>query len=47
MFEKLPELEKKIIEGQICLIKIGTGSGKSTLIPALMLAFGYKKVIVT
>jgi HrpA-like RNA helicase len=36
-----------LIKNQICLIKIGTGQGKSTLIPPLLLAFGFKKILVT
>ncbi|CAF4897453.1 unnamed protein product, partial [Rotaria socialis] len=47
LFESAPDLLKKIDENTVIAISTSTGSGKSTLLPALLIAEGYDRVLVT
>ncbi|CAF2245743.1 unnamed protein product [Rotaria magnacalcarata] len=47
LFESSPELLEKIRQNTVVTISTSTGSGKSTLLPALLIAEGYDKVMVT
>ncbi|CAF1156177.1 unnamed protein product, partial [Didymodactylos carnosus] len=47
LFESSIELLEKIEQKTVVTISTPTGSGKSTLLPALLLASGYDKIIVT
>ncbi|CAF2088565.1 unnamed protein product [Rotaria magnacalcarata] len=47
LFESSQDLLDKIEENSVTTIATSTGSGKSTLLPALLIAEGYDKVIVT
>ncbi|CAF1154501.1 unnamed protein product [Didymodactylos carnosus] len=47
LYESAKELLEKIEKNTVITIATSTGSGKSTLLPALLIAEGYDKVIVT
>jgi hypothetical protein len=47
LFESSKELLDKIEKNAVTTIATSTGSGKSTLLPALLVAEGYDKIIVT
>ncbi|CAM4814188.1 unnamed protein product [Rotaria magnacalcarata] len=47
LFEVAQELLEKIDRNTVTTITTSTGSGKSTLLPALLIAEGYDRVIVT
>ncbi|UJR07847.1 hypothetical protein I4U23_012130 [Adineta vaga] len=47
LYESSEELLDKIEKNAVTTISTSTGSGKSTLLPALLVAEGYDKVIVT
>ncbi|CAF1456975.1 unnamed protein product [Adineta steineri] len=47
LFESAPDLIEKIRQNTVTTISTSTGSGKSTLLPALLIAEGYDKVMVT
>lgn len=47
LYESCEDLLEKIDKNAITTISTSTGSGKSTLLPALLIADGYDKVIVT
>ena len=47
LFESAPDLLDKINENTVITVSTSTGSGKSTLLPALLIAEGYDKVLVT
>ncbi|CAF3353058.1 unnamed protein product [Rotaria sp. Silwood1] len=47
LYESSMELLKEIKKNTVITISTSTGSGKSTLLPALLIAEGYDKVIVT
>lgn len=43
----LSELSKQLETNDVVMVKVGTGSGKSTVIPPYLIGKGYKKVVVT
>jgi HrpA-like RNA helicase len=43
----LTKFKKLITNNDIVLVKVGTGSGKSTVIPPYLVGIGYEKVVVT
>ena len=47
LYESSKDLLEKIEKNAVTTISTSTGSGKSTLLPALLVAEGYDKVIVT
>ena len=47
LYESSKDLLDKIEKNTVTTISTSTGSGKSTLLPALLIAEGYDKVIVT
>ena len=47
LYESSKKLLKDIEESTVVTISTSTGSGKSTLLPALLIAAGYDKVLVT
>lgn len=44
---KLSDFSQCISNNDIIIVKVGTGSGKSTILPAYLVGIGFKKVIVT
>jgi HrpA-like RNA helicase len=47
IFYKLPEFFDLMEKHKTVLVRASTGTGKSSMLPALILAMGYKRVVVT
>lgn len=45
--EHLPIFRSKFDQSRLMIVKTGTGSGKSTVLPPYILGLGYKKIFVT
>ena len=46
-FSEIQNICDLLEENDILMIKFGTGSGKSSLIPPLLLTLGYNRIVVT
>ena len=43
----LQDFRTTLENNDVVMVKVGTGSGKSTVIPPYLVGLGYKKVVVT
>lgn len=43
----LQDFKKVLDQHDVVMVKVGTGTGKSTVIPPYLVASGYSKVVVT
>jgi HrpA-like RNA helicase len=45
--QHLQTFKEKLNNNDVVMVKVGTGSGKSTVIPPYLIGLGYEKVVVT
>ena len=45
--DHLQDFRQILNKNDVVMVKVGTGSGKSTVIPPYLVGLGYKKVVVT
>ena len=45
--DHLQNFRQILNKNDVVMVKVGTGSGKSTVIPPYLVGLGYKKVVVT